>query len=1307
MNSALDYINIDISIDDNSLCVNQKTNIKINIKNISEYTIENSLFELILNNNIFTVLDNDCNAFINRFANLGNIDPGFEVSINLPLIVRCTPDMLFESIFCYLSFNVINDSNLLDFTYKSDDLNINFISKINENDFRINSSRDIFFIDEDIDFTILLENSSVYDIKNIQISDYIPANTVLCKDSIVSSSDYNLHLSNNTISIDKINAKESISINFRVNVNSDNEVKFISLTPNLTYMDLNSTEVLMTSKPLNITIDSTNIISKNNFVYKINKTEGFIGDVLTHSIDISNPSKTDLFDLVLIGHNLDYLEFVENSLVVNDIYQVGETINHPIKLGDLDSSDDINITFQTKISSLDILENIFFDLDYETKTRNISQSSNSQSFTVLSPIFNKDSFKKSQSLTVCKIGDILDITIEAINTGNYPAHDVIIKDNLTSGLEFINYSLYINDVAENINNIEDGVLVGKVEPQEKVLINYKARAIDILPKESSFSTILYSYADNNTLKTTSNEVVTTVVGARIGNNDFDMCMSNYTAQIGDIVACMLSIKNTGSINCENLKICHPLNDSIEFISGSLIVNGDVYKDINIFNGLNLERIVSNESLNISYQFKVIDFPRPNPINDKVSLEYSYKSDEGFITETIYSNRNKLYINNPILNVIDTNSKISSVDSTILEKTCYNGDHIFFSIELQNKGNVGLEDVCLKLNLPDDLVLDKDSVKINSGPCKNLINNNIILPNINVSQVVHIDFFVKHNFIKDYNIETCFNLDYTFRDLKTHAPFKKTQSFKESILILNPSIEVNKFIIDKSIDSNREFTKNINVTNTGNVNLFDVILYLNESDFLQKCNKVIFMNGSYIEPSDNILIDNLDIGKTVNLAIRYTIDNIFDYKNTIPKSSIVAKYNVDSKNNFATIMENSNSLQLNIRNFNVSINSKCSCETVLLNSINKYILNITNLGNIDCSNVKLDINLPSDVSYVENSLCINDRNAFIKNVSTKLDIGVIKINESKNISLDFMVSNLPYQNKFNLQSNVICEYNFDEESTSKEFNSNSLDIEVENVSVDIVKIASTDILQADDILQIQTIINNVGTTSIKNLYIQDNLNKSLYFIDDSVFIDGENKEGINPLNGISLPCLNAGDNLLITYEYKYSPTISSNKIVHFSDLSYVYILKDGSENIVNTKSDTLYLEGALSTFKEFNMENEYHLKDFEPSIGDVINVFTTATIDEYYEINSIKNTSIDNVSSTGKKVILKGFVVDRIEYLTASEHSSLYMLERNQPFSIFINLPPDYDCEEIHFTAKCNNIFYKTLGSRDIFVSSLISIEGSL
>ncbi|MGL4911591.1 MAG: hypothetical protein ACRC3Y_04085, partial [Romboutsia sp.] len=130
MSSALDYIDIDISIDDNNLCINQKTIIRLDIKNISNDTIENGLFEFVINERIFKVLDFDCKSFVNNFANLGNIEPGFKLTIELPVSVNAIPDNLSELMYCYISFHLTEEGNLLDFTYKSDEFVVDFISKM-------------------------------------------------------------------------------------------------------------------------------------------------------------------------------------------------------------------------------------------------------------------------------------------------------------------------------------------------------------------------------------------------------------------------------------------------------------------------------------------------------------------------------------------------------------------------------------------------------------------------------------------------------------------------------------------------------------------------------------------------------------------------------------------------------------------------------------------------------------------------------------------------------------------------------------------------------------------------------------------------------------------------------------------------------------------------------------------------------------------------------------------------------------------------------------------------------------------------
>ncbi|MGL4914178.1 MAG: hypothetical protein ACRC3Y_17280, partial [Romboutsia sp.] len=407
-----------------------------------------------------------------------------------------------------------------------------------------------------------------------------------------------------------------------------------------------------------------------------------------------------------------------------------------------------------------------------------------------------------------------------------------------------------------------------------------------------------------------------------------------------------------------------------------------------------------------------------------------------------------------------------------------------------------------------------------------------------------------------------------------------------------------------------------------------------------------------------------------------------------------------------INKKSNKLNMDIKNYSLDIKSKTNNDTLMLNTINKYVVKVINDGNINCDFINLKIILPKEISYVENSLCIDNQSITTKNLSLGIDIGELQCNQLKNISFDFKVNSLPYKNKLIIKSNAECEYKKDNQSIKRYFSNDDTILNVENIALDIVKVASSEVLQSNDTVQIQTIINNIGSIDISNIYLNDNQNKNLVFVEDSVYIDGENIGELDPSKGIQLPMIKSGENILLSYSYDYVPTISSNKIMHFSNVSYSYELNGRGEERISTKSNILYLEGALSTFKEFSIENEYELKDFEPDIGEIISVVTNAKVEQYYEISSLRNRSTENEEATGKKVIIKGMVMDRVEYLINGDNTSLYMLERSQPFSIFINLPNDYDGEEIYFKPKCDSVFYKSIGTRNLFISSLISIEGS-
>ncbi|MGL4912106.1 MAG: SPOCS domain-containing protein [Romboutsia sp.] len=1307
MNNARDYIDINFDLNEEYLYVNQETNLQITIRNKSDVLIENGLFKLILNNSIFKIKDSKLTTCINDFINIGKLEPGFKLVLNVPLEVMRIPDDLYESIFSYLNFHIVKDEQILDFAYKSNNLNINFISKMQDKDFIVRFSKAKYFIDEEIHLFLRLDNSAKYILENLKIENFVPENTIILKDKATASIPDRLLIYDDLISLRNINPGETIDLDICLKILDNVDVDKLQISPTVQYTDQSSLQIEIIKPTLEVDIDYSNLFSSKNFIYELDKEEGFIDDIVTHKLTIRNESELELLDLYLENNFSDRINFVENSLISGDIYRIGEDLNNPLKIGDLEQGEEIIVTFKTKIDSIENIEDIKFMLNYKTNRKAMYQESNSVEIKTLYPEFNELSFRKYQDKNILKLYEIVNITIEASNVGTSPAKNVLIKDILPSGLEFMDSTLYINDKPMELNILNEGIKINNVDINETIKIKYKAKALDICTNEGSKAYISYTSKNQSKVyKEYSNETLTTVIGARIGNNSIGMTLSDYSAQIGDIITYTVMIKNTGNLVCESLKLQVPLNDALEFVSQSLRIDDKDYVDLNVFDGISLSRIEPNKDIKISYEVKILDFPRPNPIIDRAKLTYSYMFENNVENNSVYSVKNKLYINNPILDVIDRNAMFNRFEADLFEKTCFNGDNIYFNLELKNRGNVGIKDIHLKLSSLKNIMIDEESIRVNNREYSKIENDILKLPNLNVSQKTFLEFYAKCIPTKECSMVDPFVFEYEFKDLKTQESKKKIKRIKENIIVVNPDLEVTKFISDKDLEVDREFTKNINITNTGNIPLENVVLDLNESDFLRQCNKVVFIDGNYAEYGDKICIEELDINETSNIAIRYNVHTLEGYINTVPESVVSAEYKIANHNESSKIQKKSNKLNINIKKYILDIAGQSTSKTIMMGAINKYIIKVINDGNIDCQNVNFKIEVPKEITYLEDSLCINGKNLGIQDLSSSIELGSLEYNQVKNISFDFEVNSLPYKNKFKILSQAECEYKNDyDDIITKSFKSDDQVLNVENIALDIVKIPSSETLQRGDVLQIQTIINNVGSINIKDLHLCDNHNKNLIFIKDSVYIDGEQAKNLDPLKGIQLPEIESEKNILLTYEYKYMPTISSNKIIHFSNTNYCYEL-NGKEERVSTKSNTLYLEGALSTFKEFSMETEYELKEYEPNIKDIVSVSTNASIDQYYEISTMKNVSVENEESTGKKVIIKGVVTDRVEYLTDNENSSLYMLERSQPFSLFINLPNDYDGEEIYFNPKCDNVFYKSLGSKSLFISSLISIEGS-
>lgn len=1009
MSNAFDYIDISIDTDNNNFCLHDKLTLKISIKNKSDVIVENGLFRLILDTNIFRVLDENFKVCIKDFGSIDSINPQESINFEIPIEIKEVPKEQNLTISALLNFHIIDKvNNIIDLNCKSNDLIVSLIDLniLKEDDFQITTSKNIYFIDEYIDFNLTLKNSGNYSLNNIKITNYIPKDTYLIPDSIYSYDLDKLIITNNSIIVTDLDYNEQIDINFKISVLENININEINSNPKINYKDKSLRNIEVNSNPILVLLSEKNILIEDNFKYYIDKNEVFENDIITHTISIKNNTNTTISNLFLTYNCDSKFEFIKNSITVNEIYRVLEDMSTPLILGELDPNEDAIINFKTKVYNSHDSVSANFSINYDTSRRNISQVSNIQEYKVLNPIFNDTSFIKTLDKDLYLLDDICETTIHLINIGNTSAYNVILKDSLLPNLEFINNSLLVNNVKSDNDIFYDGLYFDKLEPNKRVTIKYKSKAIDICKSKKTNAFITYSIENKdepcNAYSSKSN---LSILGAKIGNNNIKKELSSYSCQIGDIITARITIENTGNIDCESLKVSETFNKSLELIEGSLFINNKQELEDNIFNGINIDRVKSLETTVITYQIKVLDFPKPNPIIDRTKLTYSFILGDKLQSGVVYSTKSKLYINNPDMYIVDNNAVLKDNE---FSKICHCGDYLFFSFLIENVGNVGLESIILNLNLPKDLSLNVESVKINNSLYNKKFKNTLELPNLNVAQKIHVDFFVKHSLIKDYNLESSFYFEYIFRDLQTKTPFKKSTKFKSNIVIINPDIEITKFVSDQDIEIDREFTKNINLTNTGNIVLEDIKLNLNESNFLQNSDTTIFVNGEYIDRSSIINFDKLDINETINIAIRYNTIDISLCESTLPESEVFANYYLFDKNKPIPIRKKSNKLKLDIKNYKLDSKCKCSSNILMLDNIYRYTISIVNTGNINCDLVNLDINIPSCLEYIKDSLCSNSKNLNLNKICSNISIDSLKCNESINVIFDFIVKSIPFK-----------------------------------------------------------------------------------------------------------------------------------------------------------------------------------------------------------------------------------------------------------------------------------------------------------
>ncbi|MBS6507953.1 MAG: DUF11 domain-containing protein [Paraclostridium bifermentans] len=392
---------------------------------------------------------------------------------------------------------------------------------------------------------------------------------------------------------------------------------------------------------------------------EINKPTAVVGEILTYTINVTNNGKIFLDNIIVtdpLDPNLQYM----NNLKINGIPTAGNIVDG-VNIGSLNVGQTTVINFDVKIISVPpngtISTEITATYDYnkptiftEREVKNVIKEAKpritiSASITVeviikVSVVNPEISVSKTCSKTSIKIGETAIYTIEILNSGELDSISTKLVDVLPGQLQVMEIKM---DEKIIYGDLVEGINLGPTTSGMKKSVYITVKGVDTLEnykntstinmeflqvEGGSKSTLILEAISNNTLSVTGSKLVLTQL----------ICPTN--SEVCGTVKFDIKVKNTGVITLKNVTVSNSLPSNLQYIYGSLYINGCKASCQNISCGINLGNINQGQEVIIQFKAKVIS-NLFNPIYNFSQAYYYY--DVSGILKQMYSQSNIVYL----------------------------------------------------------------------------------------------------------------------------------------------------------------------------------------------------------------------------------------------------------------------------------------------------------------------------------------------------------------------------------------------------------------------------------------------------------------------------------------------------------------------------------------------------------------------------------------------------------------------------------------------------------------------------------------
>lgn len=203
--------------------------------------------------------------------------------------------------------------------------------------------------------------------------------------------------------------------------------------------------------------------------------------------------------------------------------------------------------------------------------------------------------RKTSDMRYADINDIVNYIITITNDGNLPADNIIFKDLLPNGIEFVPYSIVIDGEPIYDININPciGFNIGMIPPRMFKIVTFKVKIIN-MPSNNEINNIAqfsydFSLSENNSSTKiyaedkTAESAKTKIFNANL--NAIRKEVDKNFAYFGDILTYKTIMPNTGNIDAVNVSFHEYIPNNTTLVAGSIEI---IIDEVTIESGLGNE-----------------------------------------------------------------------------------------------------------------------------------------------------------------------------------------------------------------------------------------------------------------------------------------------------------------------------------------------------------------------------------------------------------------------------------------------------------------------------------------------------------------------------------------------------------------------------------------------------------------------------------------------------------------------------------------------------------------------------------------------